>query len=97
MLYSKSVLLMPEPKCESWLMEGKLEPFVHYLPLTRERSNIKDVVGWAKEIIEKTRAMSERSMLFINDLFLHPDAISDEKMVMEKIVKKKHYLVRMLR
>ena len=88
MLYSKSVLLMPEPKCESWLMEGKLEPFVHYLPLTRERSNIKNVVGWAEEIIEKTRAMSQRSMLFINDLFLHPDAISDEKMVMEKIMKK---------
>ncbi len=79
---------MPEPKCESWLMEGKLEPCVHYLPLTRELSNIGDVVGWAEENIEKTLAISERSTLFINDLFLHPDAISDEKMVMEKIMKK---------
>ena len=33
LLSHNSVVIMPTPKVESWLMEGRLRPFIHYVPL----------------------------------------------------------------
>ena len=41
-LSSNSVVLMAPPKIESWLMEGLLEPWVHYVPLADDYSDLDE-------------------------------------------------------
>jgi len=75
-LYSRSVLLMHPPTRTTWLMEELLEPWVHFLPLNE--TNAEDMVRWVVQNDEEAEKISERASLFIHDLFLHPDAMSDE-------------------
>lgn len=46
-LYSNSVVIMPKPEWTSWTMEEKLIPYVHYLPLNDELSNLEELLAWA--------------------------------------------------
>lgn len=46
MLLSNSIVLMPKPKICSWFMEDKLEPFVHYIPLNDDFSDLEDKYNW---------------------------------------------------
>lgn len=48
-LHSNSVPIMKKPKYESWLMEGLLKPYVHYLPLNDDASNLNEILIWAKK------------------------------------------------
>jgi hypothetical protein len=48
MLSSNSVVLMPKPEFESWLMEDKLQPYVHYIPLAEDLSDIEQQLEWCK-------------------------------------------------
>lgn len=45
-LASKSVVLMKPPIFESWLMEGTLQPFVHYVPLNSNLDNLDEMYEW---------------------------------------------------
>ena len=47
MLYSNSVVMMTKPTICSWAMEDQLEPFVHYLPLKDDFSNLEEIYQWA--------------------------------------------------
>lgn len=38
---------MPKPVWTSWTMEEKLEPYVHYLPLNDDLSNLDELLEWA--------------------------------------------------
>jgi hypothetical protein len=88
MLFSNSVVLMPKPSWESWAMEGKLEPNVHYLPIERDMTNVEEVIRWAEDHPEKTRMIAERSTLFIYDLLFHPQAHIDEQNIMISIMER---------
>jgi Glycosyl transferase family 90 len=48
MLRSNSVVLMPHPTCESWACEGELVPFVHYVPVKDDLSDIEEVLDWCR-------------------------------------------------
>lgn len=41
---SNSVAVMPEPEYETWFMEGCLEPWRHYVPISRDYNDLKDVI-----------------------------------------------------
>lgn len=45
LLAQNSVVIMPTPRHESWLMEGLLRPWVHYVPLD-EPSEARERVQW---------------------------------------------------
>lgn len=36
---------MVPPRFETWLLEGRLRPYVHYVPLAPDFSDIPDKVG----------------------------------------------------
>ncbi|OLO04276.1 glycosyl transferase family 90 [Salinicola socius] len=40
-LSSNSLCLMPTPRYETWFMEGTLEPYVHYVPLADDCSDLE--------------------------------------------------------
>ncbi|KAL7457630.1 hypothetical protein ACHAWC_009225 [Mediolabrus comicus] len=88
MLLSNSVVLMPKPTWESWAMEARLEPFVHYLPLKSDMSNVEEMIQWAEEYPEKTRIIAERSTLFIYDLLMHPQAAADDQSIIVSIMER---------
>jgi hypothetical protein len=48
MLYSNSVVFMAPPTKTSWAMEETLVPYVHYVPLWSNHSNILQQIEWAK-------------------------------------------------
>jgi hypothetical protein len=88
MLLSNSVVLTPSCTMESWAMEGRLKPFVHFIPLKADMSNVEEMVRWAEMHPKETRLISERSTLFVYDAFFHPDAIEDEKRIMMRIMER---------
>lgn len=67
-------------------MEGTLEPFLHYIPINEDMSNVEEMLVWAESHPDESRLIAERSTLFIYDLLFHPDAIEDERLVIEGIM-----------
>ena len=48
-LNSNSVVLMARPKVISWLMEDQLEPYIHYVPLASDYSDLQERVAWCND------------------------------------------------
>jgi len=46
-LYSNSVPFCPPFEMESWILESRLEPWVHYIPVHHEFTDLDDKVEWA--------------------------------------------------
>ena len=88
MLFSESVVLTPPFDWESWAMEGKLQPYVHYIPIRADMSDVEAKIAWAESHPEETRLISERSTLFMYDLLFSPEAADDEKNVMVGIMER---------
>lgn len=45
-LSSNSLCFMPRPRFETWFMEGTLEPYVHYVPLAEDCSDIEEKMDY---------------------------------------------------
>jgi len=69
-LYSNSVVIMAKPTCVSWAMEDTLIPYVHYLPVKDDYSDLEEVFQWGltheKECIAITRAATTFIKQFLN-------------------------------
>ena len=50
-LWSASAVIMPRPTVCSWLMEDRLEPWVHYVPVAPDFSNLTEAVDWCEEAV----------------------------------------------
>lgn len=87
-LYSRSVVMMPPPTKTSFLMEELLEPWVHYIPLKPDLSDVSEKMKWVIEHDEAARRIAERATLFIHDLLYHADAESDNKQLQEEILRR---------
>ena len=77
-LASNSIVLMAKPTIEGWLMEGALEPFVHYVPLKDDLTDLDDMIDWCKnndnmckEISANARKHMEQFMDHENEIMLH--------------------------
>lgn len=46
---SNSLCLKPQSTMESWLMEGKLKPWIHYVPVKKDFSDLEDIYKWCIE------------------------------------------------
>lgn len=88
MLFSNSVVFMPTPTYSSYAMETLLEPYVHFIPVKADMSNVEEMVLWAEDHPEQAMHIAERSTLFIYDLFFHPDAYQDEQDILTGIMKR---------
>lgn len=88
MLFSNSIVLAPSFTWEGWAMEGLLEPHVHYLPLKEDMSNVEEMIAWAEDHPNEVQLIRERSTVFIHDLLFHPEAIHDEREVIQGIMER---------
>lgn len=58
---SKSLVLMPTPTIESWFLEGTLRPYVHYLPVRNDFSDLSDRFHWAEAHPEECLRMIDNA------------------------------------
>jgi Glycosyl transferase family 90 len=77
-LMSNSVVLMPSPTKTSWAMEELLEPWVHYIPVHANLSNIEEMIRWVGANDDFARRIAERGSLFMYDLVFSADAKKDD-------------------
>ena len=84
-LASNSVVLMAPPKIESWLMEGLLKPWVHYVPLADDYSDLDKIVEWCKNNDEKCQEIVKNANKFMKQF----ENIKIERKIFNMI--KEHY------
>ena len=77
MLASNSVVFMPPPTALSFAMESKLVPYVHYVPVKRDGSDLLSQLEWAKKNDEKCKWISEQATSYMESLWLSDQAQKD--------------------
>lgn len=71
-LSSQSVCIMPEPTMESWLMESKLVPWKHYVPVDKNFEELQDIIDVCKknpELMKKIVANANEYMKQFSDKY----------------------------
>ena len=86
MMFSNSVVFLSDTTYTTWAMEDTLEPYVHYIPVHRNMSNVADQVQWAQQHPKRCRDIAFRSTMYVYDLFFHPDAVRDEEYIMRAMI-----------
>ena len=87
-MLSQSVVLMPKPMHTSWAMEELLEPWVHYVPLNDDATDVEAKMQWVVDHDEEARRIAERSTLWIEDLVYHPDAAREDRLVKREMIRR---------
>jgi hypothetical protein len=85
-MYSNSVVMTQLPTKSSWAMEDILEPWVHYIPLNQNLTDVEEKMQWVIDNDEKARMIAKRGSLWIKDLLYHPDSAKDEEAVFDEII-----------
>lgn len=87
-LYSNSVVIMPTPTTNSYLMEEMLEPWIHYIPCEADFSDLKKKIKWVLQNNQKAKKIAERATLWIHDIYMSDEAMRDNheisKFVLER-------------
>ncbi|GMH76337.1 hypothetical protein TrST_g9528 [Triparma strigata] len=89
MLLSNSVVFMAKPEHESWAMEAYLIPFVHFVPLNDDMSNLEEMIEWSQEHDKECLLIAQRATWFMEDLWVSEEARTDNAAV--KFRMKKEY------
>jgi Glycosyl transferase family 90 len=87
-LLSNSVVLMPIPKHTSWAMEELLKPWVHYVPLNDEATDVEEKMQWILDHDDAARKISYAATLWMQDLVYHPDAVEDDRWIQEEMIRR---------
>lgn len=85
-LASNSVILMTKPIIEGWLMEGLLEPYVHYVPLKNDFSDLEEIIEWCNNNQNKCKEISNNGKKWMEQF----KNTEDEKFLHNFILK--HYV-----
>jgi len=64
-LYSNSVVIMAKPTCVSWAMEDLLVPYVHYIPVKADYSDLEEAFNWALTHEAECIAITKAANAFI--------------------------------
>ena len=72
-LYSNSTPFMPPPTTCSWLMEDQLQPWVHYVPLQPDFSDLVDKVKHCNTHVDQCYQIALNGRRYIEEMrFLNP-------------------------
>lgn len=83
-LNSNSVPIMKSPRFETWMMEGLLEPYVHYLPLNESMDNLEDLLAWATRNNEQCKQIAMNGKLFMRQFADERNELSLQRKLIEK-------------
>ncbi len=84
-LASNSIVFMAKPTTVSFAMEDLLIPFVHYVPLKDDYSNIIEMVQWARKNDGKCKWISEQATAYMQRLWMSRRAKKENEMIKKEI------------
>jgi len=64
MMASNSCVLMPPPSVDSWFLESSLEPYVHYVPVNPDLSDVEEKLEWCRTNDSEARDIAQTGRLF---------------------------------
>jgi hypothetical protein len=64
MMLSNSCVLMPNPIIESWFCESLLEPWVHYVPVASDLSDVEEKLEWCLSNDQDAEKIAQRGSIF---------------------------------
>ncbi|MEM8552913.1 MAG: glycosyl transferase family 90, partial [Pseudomonadota bacterium] len=64
MLLSNSAVLMPAPRIVSWACETELRPFVHYVPVSPDLTDLEAVFHWCLQNEDLCKTIAENGRVF---------------------------------
>ena len=82
-LASSSAVIMPHPTLSSWLMEERLVPWVHYIPVQQDFGDLEEAVGWCLAHLDACEQIGRNGRCWILP-FLDTQA---EHRLLEQVVK----------
>ena len=83
-LYSNSVVLMTKPTTESWAMESFLKPFIHYIPLSDDYSDLEEKYNWCLKNENKCIEISKNASNYIEQFLDEDKELAIRKGIMER-------------
>ena len=86
MLYSNSVVLMPKPTMVSWIMEDKLEEWIHYIPLDNEFNDVEEKYNWCLNNLDKCEEIAMNGKKYIQQFFNKERENLITKIILEKYI-----------
>lgn len=88
-LYSNSVVLTQWPlKYTSWAMEELLEPWVHFVPINENLTDVEEKMQWIIDNDEEAQKIAHRGSLWMKDVMFHPDSESDSQKVFDEMARR---------
>ena len=93
-LYSNSVVLAQRSLYTSWAMEEQLQPWVHFVPIDDDLSDVEEKMQWVLDNDKEAQKIAHAGKMWISDLIYHPDAQSDEESIFDNILRlyKQHFV-----
>lgn len=64
-LAANSVVMMPRPRVESWFTESLLEPYVHYVPVQDDFSDLYTQKQWCDAHLDECQQIIEQAHAFV--------------------------------
>ena len=68
----------------SWAMEELLEPWIHYIPLNENLTDVEEKMQWVIDNNAEAEEIARRGTLWISDMIYHPDAKSDDEKIFDE-------------
>ena len=93
-LYSNSVVLAQVPTFTSWAMEELLEPWVQFIPLADDLSDVEEKARWVLDHDDQAQQIAHAGSLWISDLIYHPDVAAEEAGIFDETFRryKQHFV-----
>jgi len=89
-LASSSVVFMPKPTAETYAMEGLLVPYVHYIPVNNDGSDLEEKLQWARENDATCKWISEQATEYMDKLWLSDRAREDNIVIRNELANLYH-------
>jgi len=89
-LTSNSVVFMAKPTMVSYAMEDLLIPFVHYIPVNDDYTNLHEMVDWARRNDRQCKWISEQATSYMERLWISEEAKRDNELIKGELGKIYH-------
>ncbi|WP_424961470.1 glycosyl transferase family 90 [Ekhidna sp.] len=90
-LSSNSVPIMTKPYWQSWIMEDRLEPNMHYLELNNDLSNLNELLHWARNNDAACKKIALNGKKYMSQFLDLDNDLRVQKMVLDEYAKRLTY------
>jgi Glycosyl transferase family 90 len=87
-LFSQSVVLMPPPTFVSFAMEDWLIPWVHYIPLASDLSDVESKTQWMLDHPKEAQIIALQGRAWMHNLWVSEQAKNDRKKIEQEVIQR---------